>query len=215
MANSTLTIIPSDVTDPTLLCRALNSIIEAVDTLRGTRGVEAEDASAALNAIVDRAEAIQATLLETIQVLEDKLAQESAKSISDLEQELDDLRVKLTQVPVLGFEATFTGNGSSNPSLGPKHNVNSAVRISTGRYRITLTSNSVLGRQILTNSVITASLSVNSTTMGKLTQVSVGSDYIEYLVEALAIDTDALVKAVYDIQASDSISVIGLLSPIS
>lgn len=215
MANSTLTIAPSDVTDPTLLLRALNSIIEAVDTLRGTRGTEVEDTSAKLQAIVAKAEAIQTSLLDSIQALEDALAQSSAKSLDDLAAEIDDLRTKLTQVPVLGFEAMFVGNGSGNPSLGPIHNVTSITRLSTGRYRLVMTSTAVLGRQILPNAVITAFISAPSTVLCKLTVADVGGDYVDFLVESVTVDTGALVKAPYDMQSSDTISVTGLLSPIS
>ena len=217
MANESISITPTDTANPTMLYRTLSRIIEAIDELKGYRGVTT-DTSEVLQALKQQAEQLVNRLNSALADIESKLTQEVPKSVQDLAAEVEDLMARVVKLEahstVCGFAAVLTGNGSSNPSVFNAYNVDSVTRLGVGQYRIQLTEDSVADRAVLANAVLHTALSISSAVVQVRLSI-VSATMLDVFVRALSVDaTPALVTAAYDITSADRIDVQALLNPL-
>ena len=217
MANESISITPTDTANPTMLYRTLSRIIEAIDELKGYRGVTT-DTSEVLQALKQQAEQLVNRLNSALADIESKLTQEVPKSVQDLAAEVEDLMARVVKLEahstVCGFAAVLTGNGSSNPSVSNTYNVDSVTRLGVGQYRIQLTEDSVADRAVLANAVLHTALSISSAVVQVRLSI-VSAIALDVFVRALSVDaTPALVTAAYDITSADRIDVQALLNPL-
>lgn len=219
MANQTVSITPADVTDPTLLYRALSRVTEAIDELKGYRGEQDDSVKLELNTLVDRARELT-TALEMLRAeLDVRLNQETPKSLQDLADQVAALDAQVAVInntkPVLGFECCLVGAGSSNPTTSNLFNVTSVTRLSTGSYRVVLSNVSIAGRPVLSSAAFMADLRVAGSLYAKHTITVVNTNTLDISVSVLGLNaTPALTSTAYDLTSSDRLDVIALLPPL-
>lgn len=228
MANQTVSITPADVTDPTLLYRALSRITELLDELKGYRGTEVDNQKAELDQLVQAAIDLRTKLEGLLVELENKINKEAGKSLADLADELaaltsvvDNLKTQVTSLrtdvdainltkPVCGFTLKLTGAGSSNPSLSNAFNISTAVRLGVGSYRITLTDSTKAGKSVLANAMLNEKSNISGNTFVKTRFTVVNSTTLDLAVFSLS---NTFTAIAYDLTSADTIDLFALLAP--
>lgn len=216
MANQTLSISPTDVKDPVLLGRALNRIIEAIDEVKGYRGVDTSASKQELDDLLASAKQLRADLESAIKQLNDAVNNQSAKSLSDLAEDIAALETKVNALVatrvVAGALLRLQGNGTSTPALTRTFNVASVTRVAIGRYRILLTNANVQGVSVTANFIVSTQLTTVRALMARVIVFS--STQFDLIVEEVTVGTSpALVRNASDLLSTEFLDFTGLLAP--
>jgi len=216
MANQTLSIMPTDVKDPVLLGRALNRIIEAIDEIKGFRGEDTSATKQELDELLASAKQLRTDLELAIKQLNDSVNNQSAKSLSDLAEDIEALETKVnalvTTRAVVGALLRLQGNGTSTPALTRTFNVASVTRVAAGQYRILLTNANVQGVSVTANFIVSTQLTTVRALMARVIVFS--STQFDLIVEEVTIGTSpALVRNASDLLSTEFLDFTGLLAP--
>jgi hypothetical protein len=110
---------------------------------------------------------------------------------------------------VKGCLINFTGNGGSDPTNVSSYNVQAVTRFSPGVYFVDLIQDTFYGVDISNNSTISCSWKITPTASTDAFDVSasVSGGIITVTVYELTVVASKIVRVLYDIQSSDTISI--------
>jgi len=228
MSKQSLSAVPPDIAKPEVLKRFLTRLLEQLDTILGLRGtgqekyVSQQDLASAAETLSSLQSELSTSVRRFQQLRKDlEVLNLSADQVLDrvkaLELELTSLDTfATTQVWLKMFEADFIGRNTNGPaSTTRSFNVTAVVRVGTGRYDITLDTDTFLGVGANANTkVLIEPLIAAVGTSGLFTvEYKWNSGTLELYVFQHTISGTSIIKTAVDpVTAGDSIRVSGLMA---
>jgi len=189
---------------------------EAIDEVKGYRGIDVYATQKELNELLTSAKQLRVDLTAAIAQLKDSINNQSAKSLSDLADAvslLEDIVIVLKHTRVIaGAMLKLQGNGASTPALTRTFNVASVTRLALGQYRILLASANVQSVPVTANIIAQVLLTTSRVLMAKV--VIIDTMQFDLIVEEVKVGTSpALVRNASDLLSTEFLDFTGLLAP--